>query len=495
MSSPANRRRVARAYRGIAAGTEVQVEAPYRSTSRSSAIAQEWHAPSASADEALLPALSVLRDQSRDLDRNESLARGAIENYVTNVVADGLRPQAKIDHELIGITEAQAREFERRSEKLFALHMGRDHADFHGTANFQQLQAQIFRSVMLDGDCLVLRRYRDRPLSILPTCLQIVDGARLQNPSIGADPARDIREGVELDSSGMPVAYHIAKTDERLFIGSQTVRASRFDPEGMASVLHVFIQRLPGQSRGEPLLAPVVAKFKQISRYTEAEIMAAVISAFYATFVTSETGDLVGRQNQALPTSMRPAQQNERKTVKFGPGMLVDLLPGEKISSPAPGRPNSNFESFFMAIASQIGVGVGLPPEVLAQKFQSSYSAARAALLEAWKAFKIRRAWFVAAVCQPVWEWVVTDAIRDGLLDAPGFEDPLVRQAYLQTQWTGTEMESIDPLKEAKANETEVSAGLRSRRSIIESQGRDFDKHVRECSDERGIFTDNQPTS
>ncbi|HYX32284.1 MAG TPA: hypothetical protein VE954_04170 [Oligoflexus sp.] len=139
-------------------------------------------------------------------------------------------------------------------------------------------------------------------------------------------------------------------------------------------------------------------------------------------------------------------------------------------------------------IASQIGTGGRPASGSLAQKFQSSYSATREALLEAWKAFKIRRVWFVTGLCQPVWEWVITDAIREGMLEAPGFNDPLKRQAYLQTQWTGTEMESIDPLKDAKANEVEVNAGLRKRRSIVESQGRDYDKHRREYEEEKGDF-------
>ncbi len=51
-------------------------------------------------------------------------------------------------------------------------------------------------------------------------------------------------------------------------------------------------------------------------------------------------------------------------------------------------------------------------------------------------------------------------------------------------------MESIDPLKEAKANEVEVDTGVRSRRSIIEGQVRDFDKHVREYQEELKIFPD-----
>jgi capsid protein len=52
-------------------------------------------------------------------------------------------------------------------------------------------------------------------------------------------------------------------------------------------------------------------------------------------------------------------------------------------------------------------------------------------------------------------------------------------------------MGSIDPLKDAKANEVEVSAGLRTRRSIVESQGRDFDKHVRDHEAEKRTFSEN----
>jgi capsid protein len=49
-------------------------------------------------------------------------------------------------------------------------------------------------------------------------------------------------------------------------------------------------------------------------------------------------------------------------------------------------------------------------------------------------------------------------------------------------------MGSIDPLKDAKASEVEVNAGLRTRRSIVESQGRDFDKHVRDHESEKRTF-------
>ena len=61
--------------------------------------------------------------------------------------------------------------------------------------------------------------------------------------------------------------------------------------------------------------------------------------------------------------------------------------------------------------------------------------------------------------------------------------------ASLRMSPTGgyVQMESIDPLKEAKANEVEIETGAKSRRFIVESQGWDFDKQrsVRKKKDRR----------
>jgi lambda family phage portal protein len=307
------------------------------------------------------------------------------------------------------------------------------------------------------------------------------------------NPDTDIREGVEF-RNGAPIAFHVAKPGPDLFLGTDTVRVPRFDKDGEPVALHVFQQRLIGQSRGEPLLAPIIEKFKQISRYSEAEIAAAVINAYFSMFVTSES-DIFGDDIDAIEACDSPTRERaepQRQMVKFGPGKLVRLLPNEKINTAAPGRPNSNYDPFVQAVIKQIGIGLGLPYEVLTQHFQSSYSAARGAILEAWKAFKTRRAWLVSTFCQPVWEWVIADAVRAGMLDAPGFfESPLKRKLWLRTQWCGSEMESIDPLKDAKAHEVDVRNGFDSRRSIVEGRGRDFDKLMRELEEEKAFFAPN----
>jgi lambda family phage portal protein len=332
----------------------------------------EWFPSSGEADETLLPSLSKLRAQSRDLDRNEAVARGATENIVGNVVGEGLRPQAKLDHTFLGITEFAARQFEKSAEKLYELHAGSVDSDYRRLNPFGINQAIVMRAVLLDGDCLVVRRFRPLPGALLGTCTQIIEGGRLDNPFDGSAD-KDIREGVELDSDGVPVAYHVRNGNhyQRLSEESRVFRIPRFDDTGAVQALHLFNARLPGQTRGEPFLAPVVEKFKQLGRYTNAEIMAAVISAFFSVFVTSDGEGPFGSKIDAHLASRKPMDR-ERSSQKFGHGLMVNLLPGEKIESVAPGRPNSGFDPFVQAILRQVGIALGLPYEVLVQHFQSS---------------------------------------------------------------------------------------------------------------------------
>ncbi len=53
---------------------------------------------------------------------------------------------------------------------------------------------------------------------------------------------------------------------------------------GLPNILHVMNSERPDQYRGVPYLAPVVEAINNIRRYSEAEIMAAIIESFYTAF-------------------------------------------------------------------------------------------------------------------------------------------------------------------------------------------------------------------
>ncbi len=59
----------------------------------------------------------------------------------------------------------------------------------------------------------------------------------------------------------------------------------------------------------------------------------------------------------------------------------------------------------------------------------------------------------------------------------------------MATEWIGSTMSSIDPLKDARADEVKITRNMtESRRSVVERDGRDFEKLKREIDDERNYF-------
>jgi capsid protein len=117
-----------------------------------------------------------------------------------------------------------------------------------------------------------------------------------------------------------------------------------------------------------------------------------------------------------------------------------------------------------------------LPYEVLVKHFQSSYSAARAALLDATRLFRNRRDWLAWSFCQPCYEAVLVEAVARGRISAPGFfSDPAVMQAWTGCDWIGPTPGQIDPVKEVEANTMAVEQGFKTReQATIELTGGDW---------------------
>jgi lambda family phage portal protein len=238
-------------------------------------------------------------------------------------------------------------------------------------------------------------------------------------------------------------------------------------------MLHLFRKLRPAQRRGAPYLASVIEAFKQLDKYTEAEVMAAVVSAMFTVFVKTESGTGLGTLE---PTAETGAKTSD-KDIKLASGAIWDLAKGESIEVANPGRPNQAFDPFVNAILAQIGTALEIPFELLIKRFMSSYSAARAALLEAWKAFRTRRAWLAWNFCQPVYEAVITEAVARGRISAPGFfADPLIRQAWLGCEWTGPPPGQIDPEAEINAAKERVDLGVSTlQRETAEISGADWE--------------------
>jgi lambda family phage portal protein len=367
-----------------------------------------------SADSDSLPDIPVLRDRSRDLLRNEPLATGAVGTVVQNVVGTGLALQAKPDAKALGMTPEQAGEWAARTEREFRVWAETPWCDVTRTQNFYGLQNLAFRSALESGDVFAVLPMLPAPGMPYDLRVQIIEADRVANPNRWADgylvPGSTNRlwAGIEKDAVGAPIAYHILRQHPGSLAGLTEYVTDRYaafgEKTGRRNVLHLFDRLRPDQTRGVPYLAPVIEHLKQLGRYTEAEIMAAVVSSLFTVFVKTPNGEGLNVSQAAAQTiagTVAPGvpSAGSDRPLALGNGAILDLADGDDVQFANPNRPNTAFEPFVQAVLRQIGVALGLPFEVLVKHFTASYSAARAALLEAWKFYTWRRQWLAAGFC------------------------------------------------------------------------------------------------
>jgi lambda family phage portal protein len=456
--------------RGFARGMMARVEGRgYSGAGRTKGSVSQWSALGGSADADTLMDLEALRARSRDLVRNDPLAQSGISTKVVNVIGPGHVVRPEINQDRLGLTEAEAEAWEARALDIWLEWSRSADCDVTRTQTFAGLEDLAYRSRLLSGDVFMIRRFKEREGRLLATCYQAVEADRVSNPNWKADSST-LAGGVELDADGAPLAYHVANRHiiDRTMAGTtEWRRVPAFDSTGRRLVLHIHGTRWrPDMTRYAPMLAPVIESLKQRSRYSEAELMAAVVSACFAIGMRSDDGDLgAGLANGSAQPSDSSGSGNPIEITE--PGQVFDLMPGEEVSSFSPGRPNPDFGPFIEAVAVEVGAGTDLPYELLLKKFQASYSASRAAMEMAWQFFRADRALHVSQFCRPVYEDVITEAVARGLLGAPGFfTDPLRRQAWLGAEWMGPARPTIDPVKDATADEKYLGMGVTSRTRI-----------------------------
>lgn len=428
--------------------------------------ARRWWRPLAS--DARTDTLRFLPDQrgkSRELSRTSPIAAGAINTNVDRIVGTGLALSAQPNVAVLRWTPEQALAWKTLVQNEFSLWADSTECDMEQTLNFYQQQALVLRGTLESGD-LFTNLPDGQTTATQPYALRIqtLEADRVGNPLGQMDTAK-ISGGVRLDDFGAPSAFYIYDQHPGGWLPGQSSNRftgtweDRIGRSGRRRILHHFRKLRPGMPRGVPYLAPIIDCIKQLSRYTEAEIMAAVVTAYLTVFIESPP-DSPSRVFGVDDKSPGDAKGE----LELKSGAVVTLYPGEKAQPVNPGRPNPNFGPFIEAVITQIGMGLSLPRELLIKQFNASYSASKAALLDAWVYFRSVRNWLALSFCQPIYETWLAEAVATGRVPAPGFfTDPLMRWAYTRAAWPGDSMGSINPKDEVAAYSAAVDARFMTR--------------------------------
>ena len=431
------------------------------------------------ADLDIIPDQATLIARSRDLNRNNGVAAGAVTSANDNIVGTGLRLTPWPDYRALDKDAEWSDEWSQKVNALWRAWADTPACDAAGCLNFQDMTALVFRSIMENGEALILPLWLERNNTQFKTCLHLVDADRLVNPTSNW-LTKNQRGGVELDDWGKPVNYYIQTVPENFSLmtyspfftipGWEKVPAET--SWGRKRVLHLFPRVRIDQTRGVPILAPVIEQFRMLDSYQRSELQTAIVNALVAGVI--ETPLDAASINEMMGGDANAYLQGKNEyRVQLESGSLIPLYPGDKLTPFTPTRPTGTFPNFVETVLRQIGTAMGMPYEILLKDFsKTNYSSARASLLEAWRFFNTRRAWLARNWAQAVYRLWLEEAIDLGLVDAP---DYYAKQPYWdRAKWIGPGRGWVDPVKEAEAAQLRIQSYISTLEMECAEQGLDW---------------------
>lgn len=443
-----------------------------------------WRPRQGSADADWLPELNTARGRSRDLGRNNGVAKGILQTIIDNVVGTGLRLSAMPDYKALGQTKGWANTWRANVQSRFQAYWCTTAIHSADTLNGDQLAALALRSQLENGDGAGILDWLPDAGDGFATKVKVFESDRLSNP-FGEMDSPILRGGVKLDlATGAPIGYYIRNAhpgDAYLAGMAGQFPAWEFVPRktssGRLRVLHAFDAERPEQHRGKPLLVAVLPLFKQLARYMDAELAAAVVNGMIAGIIETPMlmEDLVAMFGDSDTGRDAYLKMRRDHAVPLESGSLIPVAPGDKVQPFLPQRPASGFAAFIESILRTVGASADLPYELVLKDFsKTNYSSARAALLEAWRAFLRRRDNIGSQWCDPIYACWLEEQVNTGAVDAPGFYEN--RAAYQRCAWVGPGRGAIDPLKEAMGAQVSVDAGFSTLERECAERGLDWEE-------------------
>jgi len=432
------------------------------------------------------------RQNARDAMQDSPQARAIVERFADTVVDTGMRLECNPEFEILGIKPESAEQWARATELRFHAYASSKQAFRCQTMTLYQgmRMAQVFQQ--RDNDYFVRFFYsRDRDL-MNPLQLQFVDPDQINGYGLtstyGGAQQLNTHDGIEKNAAGREIAYHVTAWNGKEF---KQVRIPA-EYRGRTMMIHGFQPEYAGQHRGYSRLAHALQDFENITDFSMAHIKKAINQSNITMTVESESdspasnpfedlvrrrgagplaSSVIGSNPSSAPAGETPQSFQEMlgyyempETTFTTPGSVgvFNLMGREKLKPFYNTTPSEHFDAFVNSFTGYLSASLSIPLEVVLMKFNQSYSASRGALLLFWRVANIWRMEMAADFLNPVYKAWLAEEIASGRIQAPGWQDPVLKSAWLSCMWNGSPMPNIDPSKTAQADENYVRMGAQT---------------------------------
>lgn len=454
----------------------------------------------------------ALRSNARRAFAENVQARAIIERKADSIADSGLILDSIPKAEILGIDEEEASEWARDVENRFNLWATSKSQNRSGVMNFYQAQRlyQVFHH--RDGESFVRLYYSHDKELINPLQFEYIDSDQIREDAFTSSLGGPlVQDGIIRNSKGEEVGYKVwirdPKNVHHLIGKTIPARGSKSKRQFM---LHGFIPEYAGQGRGFSPLAHALQEFSNLTNFSLAHIIKAVNQSNLVLFVkpskdnpASNPFEGVLTDNAAGPATVtkfgsQPASEDDSTTISNAnlrpvtysplpeattdtPGStgVFNLDAGEDLTAFKDTAPSASFGEFVKAFTSHLAASLSIPIEVVLMQFEQNYSASRAALILFWRVVIRFRKEMESDLLNPIYLSWLSEEIAAGRIQAPGWNNPLMRAAWLNANWIGAPLPSIDPAKTAKADEIYVAMGAQTRSQVARNlNGSDFSSNA-----------------
>jgi lambda family phage portal protein len=478
-----------------------------------------WRPAIRSADADIIPEKETLDARSRDMIRNDAYVSNGQEIHKNSIVGSlfllNAKPNSKI---LFGKQDdVWETEFQEEVEDKFML-TAESPQHWFAADRRRTLTETVRLAVAVDvagGEVLMTSEWMPNDGRPYRTAVQMVDTDRLSDP-VTIDFNKKIRGGVEVDSYGAPIAYHLREqhpNDLRLrAVDWEGVykwkRVPARKPWGRQMVLHIFEQNRVGQSRGVAAMVTALTEMRMTKHFRKTELERAVIAATYAASIESDlpTGDVyaaMGAGSESNPAmnwltdylAAISEYSGGAKNLHISGTKIPVFLPGTHLKIQNPGANGPVGDKFEASLLRHISAALRVPYAELSKNYsEHNYSSHRAEMAAVRLGMNARKKRVADAAANFIYRNWLEEAINYNDLEClkrrnvPAFYDRLNAEAYSSCDWIGAGVDLIDPLKETQADVLALKNHLTTLEDVIARRsGGDWRKKLRQMARERTL--------
>ena len=430
-----------------------------------SRLTANWVASAASADAELKGAISLLRQRSRDLVRNNPHAKSAIRTICSNVIGpDGIKLQSQIRRQRGGKLDQKVNESIEMAWREWGHY---DSCHTAGRLCFKDIERLCCKSLAESGEVFIRLVKKPFGRSKIPLGLEILESDQLDDDYTGTSTKKQNtwRMGIELDSFMRPIQYAFLTKHpgDTPFPVQEGLKRHMLIPAD--EIIHLYLTERPGQTRGIPWMSTAIKSLHHLDGFAEASVIRARASSALMGFITSPEGEL---------DPGGEVYEGDRVT-EFSPGMFSYLSPGQNVSIPDMDSPSAEFEPFMRAMLRSMASGIGLSYESLSRDYSTTnYSSSRLALIEDRAQYRTLQNYFIENFHNRVFENFLDMAVLSGALSLPTYD--IEPERYKRVRWIPRSWDWVDPLKECQANKEAVKAGFKTQAQVLMEQGYDLEE-------------------